>query len=373
MLKEYVFWLAITILYRDRFFNVLLNLMANMAVGFVLILAINYCLYKPLFLGRHEKYPIINIGRHTNLSFFCCFIVPIFKEIFPHKLLHHRSLLVDVISILLKTSIIRSDVVYADKCFVKFVKNVQILYGKEFMSFNVHLLLHLSQSVLIWGPLWAHSAFCYEDFNQKLKNYVKSSYGVAGHIICDIFRIKCVINKLRFIYASFLTETQINYLDKTLYKRNVTKITENIKHLSMLSVPVVSKLQHHYLASQLSLNVFIIVIEQNSVVKYYQRIIIHREIIHSKQYQKVKKRCNYFVILNNNEIFEIDIFLVIVQENLTTCFGLGYYYERIRTPLISHKFRLHHLIVLKKRINNLAAVNVNHINPLRSIPRPVEI
>lgn len=81
----------------------------------------------------------------------------------------------------------------------------------------------------------------------------------------------------------------------------------------------VSKLsRNHYLALQRS-NVLV---EQEIAAKYYQRILLNNEIIHSKQYLKVKKRCNYFVILKNKQIFEIDTFLVIKIENYQMCYML---------------------------------------------------
>ncbi|KAG8222974.1 hypothetical protein J437_LFUL002697 [Ladona fulva] len=42
------------------------------------------------------------------------------------------------------------------------------LYDENCLTFNCHLLNHLPQSVLNWGPLWAHSSFLYEDYNQQL-------------------------------------------------------------------------------------------------------------------------------------------------------------------------------------------------------------
>ncbi|EFN84418.1 hypothetical protein EAI_10745, partial [Harpegnathos saltator] len=143
------------------------------------------CSYKPSLKVSRTPRKISDYKHwkaHKFVIFLLFYSIPIFKEMFPRKLLHHWSLLVDAISILLKTFILCSEILYVEKYIVEFVKNVEVLYGKEFMSFNVHLLLHLSRSVLIWGPLWAHSSFCYEDFNQELKNYVKSSHGVARQI-----------------------------------------------------------------------------------------------------------------------------------------------------------------------------------------------
>ncbi|TVU86976.1 DUF4218 domain-containing protein, partial [Vreelandella titanicae] len=68
----------------------------------------------------------------------------------------------------------------------KFIENIEQLYGKEHLSFNVHLLAHLPKSLQNWGPLSTHDAFIYEDFNQKIKKTVKSSNGVESQI-CDSF------------------------------------------------------------------------------------------------------------------------------------------------------------------------------------------
>ena len=75
----------------------------------------------------------------------------------------------------MKTSIIKSKTYNAHKCLVQFVHDVKHLYGEEQISFNVHALTHLTQSVLDWGPLWSRSAFIFEDFNQEIKSYVKIS------------------------------------------------------------------------------------------------------------------------------------------------------------------------------------------------------
>ena len=52
----------------------------------------------------------------------------------------------------------------------KFVITVGVLYGQKHVSFNVHQLCHLAQSVRDWGPLWATSAFPFEGNNKGLLN-----------------------------------------------------------------------------------------------------------------------------------------------------------------------------------------------------------
>ena len=55
------------------------------------------------------------------------------------------------------------------------------LYGPKFITFNVHQLLHLPQSVRQWGPLWAHSVFPFEDWNGRLLKF-RGGTRAVGHL-----------------------------------------------------------------------------------------------------------------------------------------------------------------------------------------------
>ena len=52
-----------------------------------------------------------------------------------------------------------------------FVKSFSTLYGKEYISDNVHNLLHLCNDVRKYGPLDVFSAFKFENFMQAIKNW----------------------------------------------------------------------------------------------------------------------------------------------------------------------------------------------------------
>lgn len=135
---------------------------------------------------------------HEWLIFLLFYSIPTLKDIFPIKYVKHWSLLVESIAILSKSSIMPSEICNAECYLYQFVKGVEELYGEIYCSFNIHLLLHLPQSVLNWGPLWTHSAFCYEHCNQELLKYVQSSHGVPLQI-CDTFRLRYAIKRLEFI------------------------------------------------------------------------------------------------------------------------------------------------------------------------------
>lgn len=64
-----------------------------------------------------------------------------------------------------------------------FVLDVETIYGLQEQSYNVHLLLHLSDAVKSWGPLWAHSCFMFEDALGKLKTFHKGTNGVPNQIL----------------------------------------------------------------------------------------------------------------------------------------------------------------------------------------------
>lgn len=108
--------------------------------------------------------------------------LPVLKGILPQKYHCHWALLVEGISILLGSELNTELINHAHDALVYFVGGVQSLYGKQHMTFNVHSLLHLSKSVVQWGPLWAHSAFMFESFNGYLLKQIKSSQAVPQQI-----------------------------------------------------------------------------------------------------------------------------------------------------------------------------------------------
>ena len=86
--------------------------------------------------------------------------LPVLAEILRfQKYMAHWSLLVQSFYLLMKTSITVEELKTADTLLKKFVALTEYYYGKDAMSYNVHQLLHVTQSVVNWGPLWAHSGY----------------------------------------------------------------------------------------------------------------------------------------------------------------------------------------------------------------------
>jgi len=72
---------------------------------------------------------------------------------------------------------------YADKLLTKFVKDTEILYGKEALVYNVHNLVHLAADVKQLGCLDKFSAFPFENKLGQLKKLVRKPQQPIKQII----------------------------------------------------------------------------------------------------------------------------------------------------------------------------------------------
>lgn len=105
-----------------------------------------------LYLGPFVLYKILDKQRHE------------------HFMLLHTA--VYILATAWKDS---TNVLLAKSLLDKFVSKTETIYGKEFMVYNVHSLLHISDEVLLHGQLDNFSAFCFESYMARLKNLVMSN------------------------------------------------------------------------------------------------------------------------------------------------------------------------------------------------------
>ena len=64
---------------------------------------------------------------------------------------------------------------YAKNLIQWFNENYAFLYSAQFITYNVHVALRLSECVENFGPLDDFSAFKFENQLQKLKNHIKTN------------------------------------------------------------------------------------------------------------------------------------------------------------------------------------------------------
>ncbi|XP_074107779.1 uncharacterized protein LOC141533026 isoform X2 [Cotesia typhae] len=105
-----------------------------------------------------------------------------FKGILPQKYLDHLALLVEAVYILLSDEIDNDDIDRADSLILRYVVTYQEYFGKEVMTYNIHLLLHIVKSVRKLGPLLCHNTFVFESENHFLLKLQKSPTNIAIQI-----------------------------------------------------------------------------------------------------------------------------------------------------------------------------------------------
>ena len=69
------------------------------------------------------------------------------------------------VNILLSSEISSKNVAMAKKMLMMFYNKILNLYPTEICTMNGHSLIHLSQTVQDYGPLWAYSSFGFESMN----------------------------------------------------------------------------------------------------------------------------------------------------------------------------------------------------------------
>lgn len=121
-----------------------------------------------------------NAREYENWILF--YSIPVLSDILPARFLNHWICFVQAIYLLSRQSISHNDVNIAHKLLIHFVSNVQMIYGKKYMTFNVHILLHLAQNATRWGPTWAVSTWCFESAIGVLKRLLHAQRGVYNQV-----------------------------------------------------------------------------------------------------------------------------------------------------------------------------------------------
>lgn len=187
---------------------------------------------KPFYLGRHVQHidslllamkPPSEVKRlprsltarkywkASEFRNFLLFYSPIcLNHFLPKVYLHHWYLLFFAIHNLMKKNISSDKILQCDLALHKFVVDFAELYGQENVTYNVHLMTHLATSVEWWGPLWANSAFLFEDANGKLLTFF---HGVRG-LTKQIFRSFTSAARLRVMAAKYVDGSCLSLYEK---------------------------------------------------------------------------------------------------------------------------------------------------------------
>ncbi|KAL7297544.1 hypothetical protein TKK_0009904 [Trichogramma kaykai] len=235
--------------------------------------------------------------------------VPCLYGILPPDEFESYLLFANSIYVLLQNSVSSEDLNSCECNLLKFVGECEENYTCEFMTFNVHSLLHYCESVRQVGPLLYNSAFSFESTISKFLNEINAPTGSN----------KQVANKWlqRFIFRNYITSNQ--YDSKISVKFCSSLFEKNPLPKNFI------KIKNVYLLGNGSTNLEVEKIMQgftkNNMIKIlvFQRCYFGSEFIHSVKYSRIKKTDDTVVKLKNGTV--VQIHYIVKAEN--ECFICG--------------------------------------------------
>jgi len=209
----------------------------------------------------------------------------------------HWLLLVFAVYHLLKKSVRRCDLLACDVALNKFVALIPELYGEEHVSFNVHLLTHIVESVKHWGPLWASSAFVFEDANRVLLRWIHGASAVSRQVL-KLYIASKHLQPLADRYIKQSSDVTVCKLFSRLSKMNV--LCENIRRFSNNVIAFgCGKSTSLNASEKIALESFLNDAVSSTVI-IFERALANNCIVHTLDYSSRIKRCDSFFTLFNH-------------------------------------------------------------------------
>ncbi|CAG7684002.1 unnamed protein product [Allacma fusca] len=123
-----------------------------------------------------------NLWKATEWRTWVFIASTVLQGILPEVYRLHLLKLSNSLMLLSDENITQIDLSYCEDALSSFVKQTENLYGTEYCTFNLHILLHATTCVQNWGPLWSYSAFQFENYNGILNNLFNGSNHVVEQI-----------------------------------------------------------------------------------------------------------------------------------------------------------------------------------------------
>ena len=173
----------------------------------------------PRTIAKHRKFWKASELRNWMLYY----SLPLLLGHLPPVYWHHFALLVCALHILLQSEIDNILIDAAELMLEDFCKLLPKLYGRRNCTHNMHLLTHLCKYVRLWGPLWTHSLFPFENKNGLLKNEFHGTNNIAKQLFFVKLTLQLLIPQLQLS-----DDNIVRYLSDEDSMPNTTKIYDHI-------------------------------------------------------------------------------------------------------------------------------------------------
>ncbi|CAM1154331.1 Uncharacterised protein r2_g4277 [Pycnogonum litorale] len=132
--------------------------------------------------------------KATEFRLFLLYTGPVvlLNKLVPTSIYRNFMLLSVAIRILCKATSEVDELNFAKELLKNFIQHFSNLYGKQYVSYNVHSLLHLTDDVKIHGSLDAFSCFPFENFLMSMKKMVRKPNQVVSQMVKRELESRCV-------------------------------------------------------------------------------------------------------------------------------------------------------------------------------------
>ena len=148
--------------------------------------------YTPLEFARRPRFlQELKKWKATEFRQFLLYTGPmILKKILPEKHYKNFMKLHVAIKILATPKMCIDYNELAQRLITFFVKDCKDLYGKRFICYNIHSLLHLSEDVMTFGHLESFSTFPFENHLRLYKPMIRKGEFVLVQVVTRIMEMK---------------------------------------------------------------------------------------------------------------------------------------------------------------------------------------
>jgi hypothetical protein len=117
----------------------------------------------------------------------------VLKDVLPKKLYDNFMCLHVGYCLLMNSSFVAQHGLYANQLLHFFVKDATKIYGRQFITYNVHSLVHLFEVATDFGCLEKCNAYKFENYLQTLKRLVKSRKHPLAQVVRRLNELESII------------------------------------------------------------------------------------------------------------------------------------------------------------------------------------
>lgn len=218
----------------------------------------------------------------------------VFRGILATLYYKHFLLLSEAIFILLMESISVEQIDHAEKLLWNFCSQMANLYGERYETANVHLLVHLADSVKALGPLWTHSCFHFEDKNGYLLRLIHGTQNIPMQMVHAVKLVQSIPvisqtikpgNAIAEFYTRMTKDDSFCQENNDLSRTKLYGASSELQ-LDTVQLSTLERHTGHCISSK--------------TVRIFHRAQVKRNYLTSKHYGKGNRRNNFTVVFSSD-------------------------------------------------------------------------